>query len=110
MSGEEKLKLLKNASGLVQPVRFFEACSNTILEAMACGTPVVAFDSGSNRELVADGETGFVVTDAEAMAEAVGRIREIDPKQCRQRLEDKFSREQMVAGYIKLYEKLLGTS
>lgn len=110
LAGEEKLELLAKASGVLQPVRFFEACSNTILEAMACGTPVVAFDSGSNRELVEDGKTGFVVSDQAGMEEAVSKLNRIKPRDCRDRVEKFFSLEQMVKDYEKIYERMLGSS
>ncbi len=110
VSGPRKLELLQNAEAVLQPVRFFEACSNTLLEAMACGTPVVATDSGSNRELIEDGRTGFVVKDGEDLAEAVSRVKEIDPAHCRQRVSDNFSLEAMINGYERIYDKLLKKS
>lgn len=107
VSGEAKLELLKKASCLLQPVRLFEACSNTILEAMACGTPVVALDGGSNRELVEHGTTGFVVSEPGEIEGAVADIKSIEPAACRKRVEENFSRDKMVAGYEEIYKKLI---
>jgi len=103
----EKIKLLKNASALIYPNIVFEACSNAILEAQACGTPVIAFDKGSNKELILNNKTGFVVKNSTQMAEAIKRLNEIDPQNCRQHIIKKFSVENMANGYEKLYLKLL---
>ncbi len=61
------------------PIRWPEPFGLVMTEAMACGTPVIAFPEGSASEIVVDGETGFVVEDEQAMAEAIGRLGEIDP-------------------------------
>ena len=63
----------------LQPIRWPEPFGLVMTEAMACGTPVIAFREGSAPELVVDGETGFVVDDEQEMAAAVGRLDEIDP-------------------------------
>jgi glycosyltransferase involved in cell wall biosynthesis len=73
-------------------------------EAMACGTPVIAFPEGSASELVLDGETGFVVEDEHAMAEAVGRLGEIDPARCRSSAEERFD----VAPVAEAHERAYG--
>jgi glycosyltransferase involved in cell wall biosynthesis len=76
-------------------------------EAMACGTPVVAWRNGSVPEVVADGETGFVVSSVEEMAAAVDRVGDLDPRVLRSRVEERFSAEAMVAGYERAYERAL---
>ncbi len=104
---KEKIKLLKNAEALIQPTKIFEACSNTILESMACGTPVIAFDQGSNRELIKQGKTGFIVKNKEqifAMGKDVGELKRLD---CRLRVEKFFSKKNMVDDYEKIYKKLV---
>jgi glycosyltransferase involved in cell wall biosynthesis len=68
-------------------------------EAMACGTPVVAWRNGSVPEVVADGQTGFIVESVDEMAEAVGRAGDLDPRVLRSRVEERFSAEAMVSGY-----------
>lgn len=78
-------------------------------ESMANGTPVVGFDKGSVREVVADGETGFVVDSFEQAVEAIGRIGDISRSACRRRVEELFSVEAMVDGYLEVYRSILGT-
>jgi glycosyltransferase involved in cell wall biosynthesis len=75
-------------------------------EAMACGTPVIAFRRGSVPEVVADGETGFIVDTVEEMAAAVKRVGEIDRAACRRRVEERFSTERMVDGYEALFSRI----
>ena len=74
-------------------------------EAMACGTPVIAWRNGSVPEVVTDGETGFVVESVEEMAAAVDRVDDLDPRAMRARVEERFSAEAMVAGYERAYER-----
>jgi glycosyltransferase involved in cell wall biosynthesis len=76
-------------------------------EAMACGTPVVAWRNGSVPEVVADGETGFVVSSVEEMAAAVDRVGDLDPHVLRARVKERFSAEAMVAGYEHIYQQVL---
>jgi len=73
------------------------------IEAMACGTPVIAFRNGAVPEVVAEGETGFLVKDAEEMAEAVARVDQIEPRRCRARVEERFSAARMAEDYQRLY-------
>lgn len=76
-------------------------------ESMACGTPVIGFDRGSVREVVADHQTGFVVSSESAAANAVGQVDRIDRHACRQRVEKLFSVDSMVTGYLNVYEQIL---
>jgi len=76
-------------------------------EAMACGTPVVAWRNGSVPEVVADGVTGVVVSSVEEMAAAVARLGELDPHAMRARVKERFSAEAMVAGYEHIYQQVL---
>ena len=78
-------------------------------EAMACGTPVVAWRNGSVPEVVADGETGFIVSSVEEMAAAVDRVGELDPHVMRARVKELFSAEAMVAGYERVYQRVLAS-
>ena len=78
-------------------------------EAMGAGVPVIAYDRGSCREVVADGETGFLVTNVTEAVEAVKKIDtidKIDPQQCRRRVEEKFTVERMVRSYEKVYKQI----
>ena len=97
--GEEKRDLYAGARALLMPIRWPEPFGLVMTEAMACGTPVIAFPEGSAPELVIDGETGFVVDDEQAMVEAVGRLEEIDPARCRGSAEERFDVAPVAAAY-----------
>lgn len=84
-----------------------EAFGLTMIEAMACGTPVVAFNTGAVNEIVEEGKTGFAVNNEEEMAEAVGKVASIDREYCRSYALEHFSAKRMVDGYEKIYERLL---
>ena len=107
---ERKIELLQNAYCLIQPNRIFESCSNSILEAMSCGTPVVALNRGSNAELVESGVTGFVVTQEKELEEAVKKVKQIKREKCRERVMEYFSQEKMTGGYVDLYGKIINNS
>lgn len=79
-----------------------------MVEAMACGTPVIALDRGSAREVVKDGVTGFVVEDEAEMIEAVKDIGKIKRSDCRRHVEENFSLGKMAEGYLGAYERILG--
>ena len=102
--GDEKGDLYAGARALLMPIRWPEPFGLVMTEAMACGTPVIAFPEGSAPELVLDGETGFVVEDEHAMAAAVGRLDEIDPARCRSSAEERFD----VAPVAEAYERAYG--
>lgn len=103
---DEKIELLKNAQALLFPIDRREPFGLVMIEAMACGTPVIAFRKGSVPEVVEHGKTGFVVDTKEEMVEAIKHIDEIDRKACRKRVEENFTLNQMVDGYEELYGKL----
>jgi glycosyltransferase involved in cell wall biosynthesis len=75
-------------------------------ESMAAGVPLIAMDLGSCREVIADGQTGFLVNSVDEAVEAVGKIENIDRRKCRQRVEDNFVIDCMVEGYEKVYEEI----
>lgn len=102
---QEKIRLYSRAKAVLHPIDFFEPFGLTLVEAMASGTPVIAFNKGSIPELVVNGETGYVVENVMGMAEAIKRIGEIDRNKCRKRAEENFTVERMVDGYEKLYVK-----
>ena len=107
VSEEEKRTLLRNAKGFIFPLQWPEPFGLVMAEAMACGTPVIAFPYGSVPEIVEDGKTGFVVNSFEQMVEAVNNIERIDPFDCRKRAVEKFSISKMVDEYEKLYKKII---
>jgi glycosyltransferase involved in cell wall biosynthesis len=104
---EERNKLMANARCFLHPVSWREPFGLTLIEAMACGCPVVAFDRGSIPEIINTGVTGYVVHDIETMIEAVQNIGTIDRKACRDHALTNFSAERMTDGYLEVYEKIL---
>lgn len=102
---QEKVELLKNAKALLFPIDRREPFGLIMIEAMACGTPVIGFKKGSVPEIVEHGKTGFVVDTPEEMIKAIGQLPAIDRKACRQRVEKNFSLQQMVDKYEAIYEK-----
>lgn len=110
ISLEEKTDLLSRARVVLFPIDWEEPFGLVMTEAMACGTPVIATRRGSVPEVISDGETGFVVEVegyAEAATEAISRLGEIDPRACRRRVEERFSKDAMVSGYEAVFEKIV---
>jgi glycosyltransferase involved in cell wall biosynthesis len=99
----ERNELMKNAKAFLHPVTWPEPFGLTMIEAMACGTPVVAFNQGSIPEVVDNGKTGFVVENVAQMVEAVRNIGTIDRGWCRQWALESFSVERMADGYEAVY-------
>jgi glycosyltransferase involved in cell wall biosynthesis len=107
---EERDKLLGGAEALLHPINFAEAFGLSVVEAMACGTPVIAFNKGSMPEVIADGRTGFLVDTMEEAAEAVLSLPRLSRAACRKHVEDKFSAARMVDRYLSIYETILAHS
>jgi glycosyltransferase involved in cell wall biosynthesis len=103
--GDEKGDLYAGARALLMPIRWPEPFGLVMTEAMACGTPVVAFPEGSAPEIVLDGETGFVVNDERDMAAAVGRLTEIAPERCRESARERFDVRAVAEAYEQAYER-----
>lgn len=103
---EERDEVLGAADALLHLVRFAEPFGLSMVEAMACGTPVIATPRGAVQEVVADGRTGFVVSDVDAAVRAVGRLGELDRADCRAHVEQHFSVDRMVEGYLEVYRRL----
>lgn len=104
---EERNKLMSHALCLLHPVTWPEPFGLTMIEAMACGTPVIAFNEGSIPEVVQDGKTGFVVDDIDGMVEAVDKVDKIDRKYCREYVLENFNEKKMTDGYLKIYEEII---
>ncbi|HYD31773.1 MAG TPA: glycosyltransferase family 4 protein [Azospirillaceae bacterium] len=102
---QEKDAFLGNALALLFPIDWPEPFGLVMIEAMACGTPVVAYRCGSVLEVVDDGVTGFVVDGVDSAVAAVGRLGLLDRAQVRSRFEERFSAARMAADYVALYEK-----
>lgn len=105
-----KRRLLSGARCLVSASIAPETSSLVAMEALACGTPVVAMRSGALPEIVADGVTGFLVDDVATMATAIGAAPTIDHATCRATALHRFDARDMVASYIRLYERLSHTT
>jgi glycosyltransferase involved in cell wall biosynthesis len=103
----QKNKLLKNAFAFLNPIQWEEPFGLVMIEAMACGTPVIAFNRGAVSEIIKDGKTGFIVKNEKEMVDAIKKIEQIDRKDCRKHIEEKFSTEKMTIEYEKIYEKLI---
>ncbi|MFH1047545.1 MAG: glycosyltransferase family 4 protein [Patescibacteria group bacterium] len=94
------------AKALLFPIKWEEPFGLVMIEAMACGTPVIAYDRGSVREVIKDGVTGFIVKDKRQLVSAIKKIDRLDPLACRAWVERKFSVKRMVDDYEELYLKL----
>lgn len=103
----QKRELFARASCLLHPITWPEPFGLVMAEAMACGTPVIAFRRGSAPELVVDGQTGYVVDDVDEMAAAVRELGRIAPLQCREHVARRFDIPQMVDGYLAVYQRIL---
>ncbi len=105
----QKNEILGRARALLMPILFDEPFGLVMAEALACGTPVIAFDRGSVREIVRPGADGFVCDTEDEMAAAVGRLHQIDRRNCRERAETCFSEHTMVEGYEAVYRSIYET-
>jgi glycosyltransferase involved in cell wall biosynthesis len=99
----EKSAFLGGANALLFPINWPEPFGLVMIEAMACGTPVVAYDYGSTREVIDEGMTGFVVEDEDAAVEAVRAAARLDRRDIRRRFERRFSAIAMARGYLDIY-------
>ncbi|HWU55835.1 MAG TPA: glycosyltransferase, partial [Rhizomicrobium sp.] len=102
----QKQQFLGAARALLFPISWPEPFGLVMIESMACGTPVIAFDSGSVSEIMEDGVTGFVVDTVEEAAGLVGKLDGLSRPQVRARFEKRFSVEAMARAYVKIYENL----
>lgn len=103
----DRNKLLGNALALLHPVMRPERFGLVMPEAMACGTPIIGFDLGSVREVVKHNKTGFVVNNVKEAVACVKKIIEIKRIDCRKLVEEKFTVEKMVEGYMDVYNKIM---
>lgn len=103
----ERDRLLGGAAALLHLVEFAEPFGLSVVESLACGTPVVAFPLGSMPEIIDHGATGFLVADADDAVAAVARLGEIERSRCRHAAETRFSAERMVDDYERLFERII---
>jgi glycosyltransferase involved in cell wall biosynthesis len=105
-----KRRLLTAARCVLLPSQVAETSSLVAMEALACGTPVIAFPNGALPEIVEHGRTGFLVRDVREMADAIGRARSIDPEHCRQAARERFALERTTAAYLELHRRLAASA
>lgn len=103
----EKSDFLGNASALLFPIDWPEPFGLVMIEALACGTPVVAWRRGSVPEIVAEGVTGFVCQSIDEAVRGVQRISQLGRPRCRQEFETRFSAARMARNYLRLYQRLI---
>jgi len=103
---DQKQEFLGNAAGLLFPIAWREPFGLVMIEAMACGTPVVAFQNGSVPEVLEHGVTGFIVHSEDEAALAVKRIGSLDRRRIRGEFERRFTAQRMAQNYLKLYTRL----
>jgi glycosyltransferase involved in cell wall biosynthesis len=106
---EEKDELLGNAYALVFPIDWPEPFGLVMIEALACGTPVIAYRQGSVSEVLDDGVTGFLVDDLHNAVRAAERVQQLDRRRCRDVFEQRFSAARMARDYVSVYEQMLRT-
>jgi glycosyltransferase involved in cell wall biosynthesis len=107
VSHEEKVDLLQNARVTLFPIEWAEPFGLVMIESMACGTPVIATRHGAVPEVIEDGRTGVIVADHTQMAGVIEQADAIDPRECRRYVEERFSKERMVADYETAYAKAI---
>jgi len=106
-NAEQKRELYRKAMVLLVPLNWEEPFGLVMPEAMACGTPVIAFSRGAAPEIIVDGKTGFLVDGVDEMVDAVCRLDRLDPKECRQHVQEHFDVPVMANGYLALYERII---
>ncbi len=107
ISDHEKSEFLSGAIGLIMPINWPEPFGLVMIEALACGTPVVAFNRGSVPEIIEDGLTGFVVEDETSAIGAVNRLSQLSRERVRKRFEERFTARRMAKDYLAVYRSLM---
>ncbi len=108
LGGQARTKALGSARALLHLINFDEPFGLSVVEALACGTPVIASRRGSMPELIDHGVTGFLVDSVDEAVDAIGRIGEIDRAACRAAVSARFTVDHMADRYVELYQSLLG--
>src|SRR5947208_2319025 len=106
ISDQQKTGLLGNAYALLFPIDWPEPFGLVMIEAMACGTPIIAYNRGSVPEVMENGVTGFIVDEIEQAVEAVRRVRDLSRARCREVFEKRFTVSRMASNYINVYTRL----
>jgi glycosyltransferase involved in cell wall biosynthesis len=104
---DRRNQLLGKATALLHPINFNEPFGLSVIESMACGTPVIAFNRGSMPELIENDKNGFLVNTVSEAIAAVARVKDINRAYCRHHVEQYFTINRMVEEYIQVYEMIL---
>ncbi|MBS2100853.1 glycosyltransferase family 4 protein [Carboxylicivirga linearis] len=104
---KDRQRILSKAFALLHPIHFAEPFGLSVVEAMACGTPVIAFNLGSMSELILQNKTGFLVSNITEAVDAVTNVESINRHYCYARASSLFSHHKMIEGYLTVYEKIL---
>ncbi|HBO64625.1 TPA: glycosyl transferase, partial [Candidatus Saccharibacteria bacterium] len=107
LSGKRKHTFLAEAKALLFPITWEEPFGMSVIEALACGTPVIAMNRGAMPEIIEHGVNGFLANTQEEFEEYMLRIGEIDPNDCRNSVAERFSNEAMARGYVERYIEVL---
>jgi glycosyltransferase involved in cell wall biosynthesis len=110
VAGVAKRELYADAAALLMPVRWREPFGMVMVEALACGTPVIAFPEGAAAEIVIDGENGMLVSDEAEMARAIGEVDSIDPARCRASVAERYDISITASGYERVYREAIATA
>ena len=104
---DQRADVLGHALALLHLISFDEPFGLSLIESMACGTPVIAFDRGSMPEIIRDGETGYIVEDIEGAIDAVATVGTIGRSVCRADVERRFTSARMARDYVRVYQEIL---
>jgi len=107
VTNERKIELMQNAKALLFPSLFHQPFAVVVVEALACGTPIITTSMGAMPEIVKHGETGFVCSTMEELTQSINNISNINNMECRNDVEKRFNRKLMAERYLKLYKKIL---
>ena len=107
LSGKRKMQFLGRAKALLFPIEWDEPFGMAVIEALACGTPVVAMNRGAMPEIIQHGVNGFLANSEQEFCEFALRVDEIDPAACRKSVEEYFSAEKMAANYVQRYREVI---
>lgn len=107
VSGEKRADMLGNARAILHLINFDEPFGMTVIEAMACGTPVIAIARGAMPELIRNRVTGFLIDHWQQGIDLVKQVHGLERRKCREWIEQSFTRERMVQRYLEVYEKIL---
>ena len=110
MSGKRKMKFISHAKALLFPIEWEEPFGMAVIEALACGTPVIAMNHGAMSEIIEHGVNGFLANDEHEFEEYMRRINEINPEDCRRTVAEKFSSDVMAKAYLARYREAIKRS